>query len=212
MLAKWIALLASEARFPASGHRTHPFRRPFVEDADGRQIVVHPQSGLSDVRSARCGRPYAISPFEAASVGGRFRLGKIGSANRFARHDTFAPQFDKVGVGSGQPGDSDAPINAVADHCCRIWRNPCIIGAIAVFIPMVFQEHKGRCTSLRLHQLGTMPDRPVWHRRGLHAKPILSRGAARCAPTSSRVTSCGAAPGTACYHAGMADQAQRRHP
>jgi hypothetical protein len=98
------------------------------------------------------------------------------------------------------------------DRCCAAWRNPGRICAIAVFIPMVFQEHKGRWTPLRLHQLGTMPDHPVWHRRGLHAKPILSRGAARCAPTSSRVTSCGAAPGTACYHAGMADQAQRRHP
>jgi hypothetical protein len=48
---------------------------------------------------------------------------------------------DKLNAGSGQPGDSNAPVIAfaLADRHGAVWRNPTGICATAVFIPMVFQ-------------------------------------------------------------------------
>ena len=58
------------------------------------------------------------------------------------------------------------------------WERAGITGAtVTAMVVKGLIQHKGRCTPLRIHQLGTMPDHAVWHRRALRPKPVFAMGA-----------------------------------
>jgi hypothetical protein len=69
-------------------------------------------------------------------------------------------------------------------HLCRGGggRYPGRIGAIAILVPMVWDQGPQRRDVLLLHQLGTMPGDTVRNRRPLHPEPLLQ---ATTAPAST---------------------------
>ena len=81
---------------------------------------------------------------------------------------------------------------AFTDRCGTAWRNPDRICAIADQLSMVRQVLRQldvRGDLLLLYELSTMYDHLVWHRGGLHPKPLLPWGAAGApAQPSARVT------------------------
>jgi hypothetical protein len=62
---------------------------------------------------------------------------------------------NSIGCLRCDPGGFDALASALAcrARCRAAWRSTGGVGAIGVFIPVVCQKHKGRCTPLRLYQL-----------------------------------------------------------